>query len=108
VSNISITNVVNHYEVTAYADVHGAESRQMLYSRRGDIYRPTRLKVRYHWTSEDTEQTAHVELSGKQIRKDGSEGQDKHETLWARDGWPDWVAEFVRVLRPSAATKVPL
>ena len=98
--NTDTANVTRRYNIEVAADVHGADVRDAPYTAKPTHYRPTHIRVTYNWTSEDTGQTAHVELNGPVVLKDGRDGRSKRESLWSKDDWPDWVSSFVTANRP--------
>lgn len=67
----------------------GCEDRQAPHSTR--TYRPARLVV----VKRDGN-VSMVELSGPNIRKDGSaSSQGTRETFYSRRDWPEWLASII-------------
>ena len=97
---VEVISVHRRYEVTVTVHVTDAEPRDLPYSTVGRRYVPTRVRIDYWWTSDDTDQRASVVLSGPRLLKHDARGAVVSERRLYRDVWPEWVRALVEEHRP--------
>jgi hypothetical protein len=93
---------------TVLASVTGADPMPHRYSRQGQKWMPSRLRVDYCRGDGGPWEAGIPALSGYLIRKDGSVGAVSVSVTysrWNEDKAPEWVTDFVAVAHPDAPIK---
>ncbi|AKJ72430.1 hypothetical protein AU099_gp87 [Gordonia phage GTE8] len=88
-----------HVEVSGVPDYTGSFHKKAI--------RPDRAKLVYHEAG-SWERAPHVsiEVSGPQVRKDGSAGQNRTTTHVWREKVTPWMRDMVEAVRPSTHPRV--